>query len=203
MKHTGLSLVVSYTGSKDETIHLEFLMRKLDHLEFLYVIIEFIFRCLMEDASMLAHLLHIIIQSYDDQWCWEAGIGWHSSPHWWCLIDVTMVTGLQEVGCLVVFIQNFDLKVSKSWQGVTIVLLCLKGGRERSMLQLWFWDHSCHIFLLLPITHKLVNVPLSFCECDFAVLILIKVPSWLCCLSIGCHTHCCFSIMHSGFKGGP
>lgn len=37
-----------------------------------------------------------------------------------------MVTGLQEVGCLVVFIQNFDLEVGESWQGVTIVLLCLK-----------------------------------------------------------------------------
>lgn len=39
-----------------------------------------------------------------------------------------MVTGFQEVGCLVIFIQNFDLEVGERRQGVTIVLLCLDGG---------------------------------------------------------------------------
>lgn len=37
-----------------------------------------------------------------------------------------MITGLQEIGCLVVFIQNFDLEGGESWQGVAIVLFCLK-----------------------------------------------------------------------------
>lgn len=40
-----------------------------------------------------------------------------------------MVTGFQEVGCLVIFIQNFDLEVGERRQGVTIVLLGLDRGR--------------------------------------------------------------------------
>lgn len=37
-----------------------------------------------------------------------------------------MVTGLQEVGGLVVFIQNFNLEVGESRQRVSVVLLCLQ-----------------------------------------------------------------------------
>ena len=75
------------------------------------------------------HLLHIVIQSHDGQRCRETGSCRYGGSHGWCLTDVAMVTGLQEIGCLVVFIQNFYLKVGESWQWVAVVLLCLKGRK--------------------------------------------------------------------------
>lgn len=53
-----------------------------------------------------------------------------------------MVTSLQEVGRLVVLIQDFDLEVGKSWQGVSVVLLCLK-GREKMMRK----DKGCEVLV--------------------------------------------------------
>lgn len=81
-------------------------------------------------SAVYPHLLHIVIQGYDGQWSRKAGTGRYRGPHRWCLTDVAMVTGLQEVGCLVIFIQNFYLEVGKSRQGVTVVLLRLKEERE-------------------------------------------------------------------------
>lgn len=129
MTRTGISWVVVIilllpnTGSDAKAFYQNL------NKQLLYVIIALLYNCVSP-----AHLLHVIIQSYNDQRCWEADIGWYGGPHWRCLIDVTMVTRLQEVGCLVVFIQNFDLEVSESWQGVTIVLLCLEGRGERSII---------------------------------------------------------------------
>ena len=82
-------------------------------------------------VSFYPHLLYIVIQRYNGQRCRQADTSRYGGSHWRCLADVAMVTGLQEVGCLVVLIQNFDLEVGKSWQGVTVVLLCLKGVREK------------------------------------------------------------------------
>lgn len=83
---------------------------------------------------MDSHLLYIVVQSYDGQWCRQAGVGRYGRSYWWRLTDASMVTGLKEVGCLVVFIQNVNLEVGKSWQGVAIVLLSLKGKWENPPL---------------------------------------------------------------------
>lgn len=89
------------------------------------------FYCFQSVSAVYLHLLHIVIQGHDGQRSRKAGTGRYRGPHRWCFTDVAMVTGLQEVGCLVIFIQNFDLKVGKSRQGVTVVLLCLKEERAR------------------------------------------------------------------------
>lgn len=108
-----------------------------------------------------SHLLHVVIQSYDGQRDSQACIGCYGGSHWRCFTDVAMVTGLQEVGCLVVFIQNFDLEVGESWQGVAVVLFCLRGEKEKKescwfaqddseselkplILLLWSYSESMH-----------------------------------------------------------
>lgn len=79
-------------------------------------------------ARLYAHLLNVVIQGHDGQRRRQAGAGGDGGPHRRRLADVAMVTGLQEVGCLVIFIQNFDLEVGERRQRVTIVLLRLDGG---------------------------------------------------------------------------
>lgn len=76
------------------------------------------------------HLLHVVVQGDDVQRRRQAAVARYGGAHRRRLADVAMVTGLQEVGCLVVFVQHFDLEVGERWQGVSIVLLCLQGGRE-------------------------------------------------------------------------
>lgn len=67
-----------------------------------------------------------------------------------------MVTGLQEVGCLVVFIQNFNLEVGKSRQGVAIVLLSLNSKLD-NLLLLTSQKHYHTHFTLLDIKNKQVS----------------------------------------------
>lgn len=65
----------------------------------------------MHTCAVNNYLLHVVVQSYDGQRGGQAGVGHHGGSHGGRLTDVTVVTGLQEVGRLVVLVQNFDLEV--------------------------------------------------------------------------------------------
>lgn len=73
------------------------------------------------------YLLNVVVQGDDPQGGGEVGSSRDGRAHRRGLAHIPLVGGELEIRGLIVLVQDLDNEVGVGWEGMAVVLLCLKG----------------------------------------------------------------------------